>query len=178
MKNKVVFNLVFSSLFICLLAVSAYIRIPIGTISITFQTLFIFLIGMMLESKWGTVTVFCYLIIGLLGIPVFSNGGGLFYIFQPSFGYLIGFLFATLVMGLLLKKEQTFKNMILSGFVGLFIIYIIGLIYLYLISIYYYDFTIDGIKFIVYYLLIPLPIDIISIFISAIISKRVKIIFN
>ncbi|MBQ6817572.1 MAG: biotin transporter BioY [Bacilli bacterium] len=178
MRKKVILNIVISGIFIGLISISSLIRIPIGTISITLQTLFVFLIGMMLGSKWGVITILCYLIIGLLGIPVFANGGGLFYILEPSFGYLLGFLLATFVIGLFVKKDKSFKRMVLSGFIGLIIIYCTGLVYLFFISKYYYDITIDGFDFLVYYFLIPLPIDIISIFISSFVVKRLNIIIE
>lgn len=178
MKNKVVFNLVLSGILMGLLVVSSIIRIPLGTISITFQTLVIFVIALLLGYKWGSLTILCYLIVGLLGLPVFSKGGGFHYVLEPSFGYLVSFLIATFVVGKLVEKNTTYKRMIIACFIGLAIIYAIGLVYLYIIMKYYLQLTIEGFNFFVVYCLIPLPMDIISIFIAVIIVKRLKIAFN
>lgn len=176
MKNKLILNIVLCGMFIALLVVATMIRIPIGTLSITLQTLVVFLSGMLLGYKWGTISVCCYVMLGLLGLPVFTNGGGLFYVIEPSFGYLLGFIVATFVIGLMTLNNSKTKRLIISGFTGLLIIYLIGLPFFYFISTLYYKITIEAIDLLIYYFLIPLPLDIISIFISVIITKRLGII--
>jgi biotin transport system substrate-specific component len=53
----------------------------------------------MLGSKLGALSQLIYVVLGLIGIPVFTKGGGLSYIFEPSFGYLIGFILAACIIG-------------------------------------------------------------------------------
>lgn len=178
MKNKTVFNLTLSGILMCLLVASSIIKIPLGVISITFQTLVIFVIAMLLGYKWGSLTILCYLVVGLLGLPVFSKGGGFHYVLEPSFGYLVSFLIATFVIGLLVKDNTSAKRMIVSCFIGLAIIYVLGLIYLFIIMKYHLQLTIDAYKFFLLYVLAPLPMDIISIFLAVIIVKRLNAIFK
>ena len=178
MKNKLVLNIVLCGMFVALLVISTLFRIPLGNISITLQTLFVFLAGMLLGYKFGTISVCCYIMLGLFGLPVFTNGGGIFYVIEPTFGYLIGFILASFVIGLITLNKSNTKRLILAGFIGLLIIYLIGLPFFYLMSTFYYQITIDALKFFIYYFLIPLPLDIISIFISVIITKRLSIIKN
>lgn len=175
MKNKLIFKIVLSGVFVCLLIVSSLIRIPLVGISITMQTLFVFLSGMILGYKWGTITIICYLVLGLLGLPIFSNGGGIFYVLEPTFGYLLGFILCSFVIGIIVKENRdNFKKLIISGSLGLFIIYLIGLLYYFLIARHFYSINIDEYQILIYFILIPLPIDLISVFISAIITKRIS----
>ena len=47
--------------------------------------------ALLLGRKWGTISLVLYLALGLVGLPIFSSGGGPAYVLQPSFGYIIGF---------------------------------------------------------------------------------------
>ncbi|MCB5624660.1 biotin transporter BioY, partial [Bifidobacterium animalis] len=58
----------------------------------TLQFFFVLLAGILLGPKLGALAVLLYVVIGLLGLPIFAAGGGLAYIVRPSFGYLIGFI--------------------------------------------------------------------------------------
>lgn len=79
------------ALFTALIAAGAFLRIPIPYVPFTLQFLFTTLAGVLLGGKLGAVSVACYVVLGLLGVPIFAEGGGLSYVFQPTFGYLIGF---------------------------------------------------------------------------------------
>lgn len=92
-------NLVRMALLAALIAVGAFIRIPVPVCPFTLQFLFTMLAGLLLGSKYGALSVLVYLCVGLLGLPVFADGGGIGYVFQPTFGYLIGFCIASYVTG-------------------------------------------------------------------------------
>ncbi len=116
--------------FSLLTAISSKIKIEIGVVPITFQTFTVFLSGIILGSKRGALSQLTYLILGLLGLPLFSRGGGIYYIFSPTFGYIIGFIFASYISGFI--KEYKL-NLLLSLLVLIFAnitIYIFGLLYL------------------------------------------------
>ena len=70
----------------------------------TLQFFFVLLAGILLGSKLGALAVLLYVVIGLLGLPIFAAGGGLAYIVEPSFGYLIGFIAGAYVTGIIWKK--------------------------------------------------------------------------
>ncbi|MEO0088607.1 MAG: biotin transporter BioY [candidate division WOR-3 bacterium] len=116
--------------FSLLTAISSKIKIEIGVVPITFQTFAVFLSGIILGGKRGALSQLTYLILGLLGLPLFSRGGGIYYIFSPTFGYIIGFIFASYISGFI--KEYKL-NLLLSLLVLIFAnitIYIFGLLYL------------------------------------------------
>ena len=60
--------------------------------------------GLLLGPRLGTIAVGTYVLLGLVGLPIFTQGGGFWYVFQPSFGYLIGFCVGTFVTGWLAKS--------------------------------------------------------------------------
>ncbi|MDP3012643.1 MAG: biotin transporter BioY [Candidatus Subteraquimicrobiales bacterium] len=97
--------------------------------------------GALLGSKKGSLSMFVYLLIGLIGIPVFAKPpyGGLTYIFSPSFGFLIGFILGAFVVGKILEltKKRSAVAYFLATLGGLTAIYACGLPYLYLILNFY-----------------------------------------
>ena len=114
----------------------------IYTDSGTFHGLFyitVLLAGILLGSKLGALAVLLYVVIGLLGLPIFAAGGGLAYIVRPSFGYLIGFIAGAYVTGIICEKtnEIAAKKYVLAVLSGLLATYMIGLGYKYIILNYY-----------------------------------------
>ena len=89
------------AIFVALMAASAYIQIPFPLMPLTFQTAVSVLAGLLLGAKKGTISMAVYLFLGLIGIPVFSAGGGIYYVLKPSFGYILGFVAAAAVAGLI-----------------------------------------------------------------------------
>jgi len=82
------------------MCVLAPISIPIGPISITGGTLAIYLTVYLLGGVWGTVSTLVYLLVGFVGLPVFSNYmGGAERLLGPSGGYLVGYLPMALLAG-------------------------------------------------------------------------------
>ena len=132
-------SLILCSLFAALIAVGAFIKIPIPVVPFTLQVLFTTLAGLLLGPKLGAISVGIYLLIGLIGIPVFTQGGGPSYIFQPTFGYLIGFVLGAYVIGLCVEKfkEINFKNLFIASLIGLIVVYVLGVVYMYIIYNFY-----------------------------------------
>lgn len=122
------------SMFAALTAVGAFIKIPLPVVPFTLQILFVYLAGALLGSRLGALSQCLYVGIGLAGLPVFSSGGGLSYIFQPTFGYLIGFIAASFGIGLIIEKFEQPKliHFLFANFAGLLIVYLFGVGYLYL----------------------------------------------
>lgn len=122
-------------LFVALIVIGAYIKImiPIGPFAVTFSLQFLFslMAGLLMGPKKGGLTLATYLILGLVGLPIFAHGGGLGYILRPTFGFLIGFLGAAIVAGFVKKhqKKNTFMAYLIAAFLGEIIYYICGLIY-------------------------------------------------
>jgi len=126
------------SMFAVLTIIGAQIKIPIPQVSFTLQIFFVILSGLILGSRLGFLSQVIYIAIGLIGIPVFSTGGGISYIFKPSFGYIIGFAVAAFVTGkikeLLGSKKLTYFKLFTSSFIGLVSCYVFGVTYLILYS--------------------------------------------
>ena len=113
-------NLVFIAFFIALSTVGAFLRLPLPFMSVTFQLFFAILAGIILGPVRGLVAMTVYMLIGLLGVPVFSLGGGPGYVLQPSFGFVLGFLPAGYFSGLMYEKsglseKKQLTRHILSG---------------------------------------------------------------
>ena len=67
------------------------IPVPFTSIRLTFQTLFVAVSGLVLGARDGMYAQLAYMLIGLIGLPVFSTGGGIDYVLRPSLGYILGF---------------------------------------------------------------------------------------
>lgn len=86
-------ELTWMAMFIAMITVGAWISLPIGLVSVTMQTLMVMLAGLILPRRMAIMAVSGYLLLGLLGAPVFAGGvGGVIIFSKPSFGFLLGFL--------------------------------------------------------------------------------------
>ena len=119
-QNSRVRDISLMALFSALTAIGAFITIPIPPVPFTLQIFFAILAGALLGSKRGFISVGVYVLLGLCGLPVFTKGAGLSYIFQPTFGYLAGFILGAWVCGKVieLRKDYSFKTMLLGCFAG------------------------------------------------------------
>lgn len=118
------------AVFVVLMIVAAFIRIPVPFVPITFQTMMSVLAGLLLGPWYGAASVAVYLFLGLLGLPVFAGGGGIVYVVNLTFGYLLGFVAAAFAAGLVVgKKELTFRRAAAAAMAGLFVNYLIGIPY-------------------------------------------------
>lgn len=169
---KDVRSMVYCSMFAVLIAVGAFIKIPVSIVPITMQTLFVVMAGLLLGRKKAFLAVLIYIIIGLIGLPIFANGGGIAYVLQPTFGYLIGFLVVAYCIGFLSEKRRDFISMLVISIVGMLIIYIIGMLYFAFVQNLYYGLTFK-MSWILYYLfLVYVPGDILSCIVGVLISRR------
>jgi biotin transport system substrate-specific component len=125
---------VFIALFAALTAVGAFIKIPIPHVPFTLQTLMVMFAGLLLGSRRGALSQVLYLILGLMGLPIFAQGGGPAYILQPSFGFLIGFIAGAFTIGKVLEENTNLplSRTLFALVLGQGVIYLFGLSYLYL----------------------------------------------
>ena len=128
-------EILLTSLFTAFMAIGAYIVIPFPFLPVTMQPIFCALSGFIAGSKIGSLSMSVYTIIGLAGVPVFTHGGGITYIFNRSFGFILGFILAAYVIGKLSQKSNgsVKKNNMKAAIAGLIIIYTIGIVYMFLI---------------------------------------------
>jgi len=120
--------------------VGAQLSIPLPYVKLTLQTFFVMLSGMILGPVYGPLSQAAYVLLGLAGLPVFSEGGGLAYIFKPTFGYLLGYPVASAAIGRYLHgahrecgvKDVATSRLIIAGVLGLMAIFIPGVFMLYM----------------------------------------------
>lgn len=116
-----------------LLAISAQIKIPLYPVPVTGQTLVVLMIGMAYGSRLGAATLLAYLVEGGMGLPVFAGGGaGWATLAGPTGGYLIGFLAAAFLLGLLAERGMGRGpvSTALAMIVGTALIYVFGVTHL------------------------------------------------
>ncbi|MFK7862334.1 MAG: biotin transporter BioY [Granulosicoccus sp.] len=119
-----------------LLTISAKLSIPFLPVPMTLQTLVVLCLGMVLGPRLGAAAVLAYLAQGAMGLPVFAGtpekGIGIAYMLQHTGGYLVGFVVAAFVVGLLAKRrwDRSMLTTIAAMLIGNAVIYAFGLLWL------------------------------------------------
>lgn len=131
-------EIVFIALFVAFIIVGAFVRIPLGSYVITLQPVFTLLAGFVLGAKLGALAVAIYVFMGLIGIPVFTAGGGPQYALHPTFGFLLAFVIEVYVCGKLSRnlKPPKFLTLFMVGIISMVIVYAVGLLHFYVTSVY------------------------------------------
>ena len=101
-------TMILCALFAALTAVGAFFKIPFALAAISLQFLFTAMAGVLLGAGYGALSQAVYVLIGLVGVPIFALGGGFSYIFQPTFGFLLGLIPCAYVIGKIAKRPLTF----------------------------------------------------------------------
>lgn len=169
MKTK---HLALTALFAALTAAGAYIKIPAPLAPITLQVFFALASGMLLGRKYGPASQLLYALLGLIGLPFFSGGGGIGYILTPSFGFIAGFIGMSWLTGRLSEGKR--------GLLRLFAACLSGTILMYVVAIPYMIFILNihlGRELSMSYILktgmlIFLPGDILKCFACAVVGSR------
>lgn len=171
MKTK---EMILVALFASLTSIGAFIKFDLGLIPFTLQFFFCSLSGILLGARLGALSQVIYVALGLFGLPVFSKGGGLSYIFKPSFGFVIGFIFAAYLIGKLSEKNNKFFTLFLAQLVGLLILYAFGATYMYIIMNFYLAKTMTIIKIIKIAIVPFVASDIIKILLVSLIGVKIR----
>lgn len=124
-------NMILAALFAALSAIGAFIKIPLGFTAITLQVLFTCLAGLLLGPKWGAISQTAYVVLGLIGLPVFTQGGGPGYLLQPTMGFLLGLILMAWVVGMLTCQDHSPLRVTLACIAGTACMYVVALPYMY-----------------------------------------------
>lgn len=170
MKKLTLYQMSVCAIMAALMCVLGPMSVPIGVVPVSFTNLVIYIAVILLGTKLSTVSYVVYLLLGMVGLPVFSGfQGGLGKLAGPTGGYLIGFILMTIICGIFYEKSN--GNVIITGLgmiAGTIIAYVFGTIWFVIemdceVS---YALTVCVFPFI--------PFDLIKIVIAIFLGKTVK----
>jgi len=124
-------SLILISLFVSLLCISGlFLKVTIiPPVPFAMTSFFAIMAGAILGKKKGVITCFTYVFMGTVCyLPVFTKGGGLWYVLEPTFGYILGYIAAAFIAGFINKKTKIYK-MVLIFTLAAFSVLVIGSIY-------------------------------------------------
>lgn len=138
-KQKPLVNTILTALFAALISAGSFINIPIGLVPIAIQDMLAMLSGLLLGPLYGTLSVFIFLVLGCIGLPVFSGKAGIQVILGGATGgFLLGYLVSAFLGGLLLKFmlpqnrihgfAKSFGICIFVSFVQCVVLFVIGIL--------------------------------------------------
>ena len=126
-KKGNVYKLVQMGVMAAVICVLAPLSIPIGVVPISFTNLAIYFALYLLGWKMGTCSLLCYLVIGMIGVPVFSGfSGGFGKLLGPTGGFIIGFIPLAVVSGLAIDKLHNKILQFLGLVLGIVLCYAFG----------------------------------------------------
>ncbi len=165
--NKRTRELVQIALMTALTVALSFVKVPFYPVPFTLQTLAAMLAGVLLNRLSAIISQVLYVFIGLLGLPIFSQGGGFGYIFNPTFGYILFLPILTLLVSILHKKLKVF-GLILPSILLLFF----GAFYY--ILVYRIPINSDILKIIWTFSIIFIPAEILKAFSANFIANRLN----
>ena len=124
-------DLIYCALFAALTAIGAFIHFQFMHATITLQCFFTAMAGLLLGARLGALSQALYVGLGLVGLSIFAAGGGFSYVFNPTFGFLLGLIPAAWVIGLLTVHRPPHPvRTALACLAGLTVLYAVGLPYM------------------------------------------------
>lgn len=166
--------LILTALFAALTAVGAFLRIPFPIAPITLQVFFTAMAGVLLGPRYGALSQLVYIVLGLIGLPVFTAGGGIAYVFQPTFGFLLALIPAAWLIGRMTENRCTPRRVALASAAGFGLIYLIGVPYMYLILNLYLGREISPLAAVESGMLLFLPGDAVKALCVAFLCPRIR----
>ena len=166
-------QLTLCALFAALIAIGTHIKIPTPLLPLTLQTRFVVLSGLVLGAKFGAVAVCVYVAAGLIGLPVFTGS-----VLNPTFGYIVGFIPGAWLAGYVAEKfRPCWRTWFLGALAGIAVIYAFGIPYYYVMSKYYLGNELGAKTLLMYFVLMPLPGDIVKSLCAGLIVQRLAVFF-
>ena len=166
MKNIKTRDLIYCALFAALTAIGAFLHFQLFQATITLQFFFTAMAGLLLGAKLGALSQLLYVVLGLVGVPIFAAGG-------PTFGFLLGLIPTAWVIGKIAEKDRSVPRLLLACFAGLAVLYLVGLPYIALIVNVYKGGNVSGMTLATAYMLPYLPGDCLKIVVSVILAPRI-----
>lgn len=168
--NKKIYSMVLVALFGAIISIISAIPTGINILGVpaTLQTFAIALTAYTLKYKKGTMATIIYILLGVIGLPIFGGfKGGVGVILSITGGFIIGFIPLTILTGLAINCKSKIKIAVVS-FIGLALCYIIGVTWFTLISK-------SSITTGILVMVLPyLPKDILSMVAAYLVAKRLR----
>ena len=166
-------KLTLCALFAALIAIGTHIKIPTPLLPLTLQTLFVVLAGLVLGKKLGAASVCVYVMAGLIGLPVFTGS-----VLNPTFGYILGFIPGAWVAGYFAERfRPCYWTWVLGAVAGIAVIYAFGIPYYYFMSKYYLGSELGAKTLVMYFVLMPLPGDLVKSLCAGLLVQRLAAFF-
>lgn len=160
------------SLAVSLIAIGARIQLPsIIAGYFTLQLPMVLISSIILTQKEAIMAILVYILGGLIGIPWFASGGGISYLLQPTFGFIISFIPAVYTMNI--GRDKSFVQSLILGLFATSLVWIIGMSYYYGVSTLYLNKELGYISLLLSILSLDLIVDYILMYFSILIGKRV-----
>jgi len=100
------------------LTIAAKVQVPVWPVHITLQSMVVAMLAGAFGWRLGVATVALYIVEGLSGLPVFSAGGGIGYVFSPSFGFIVGWLPMAYIIGMVADRGTRLLPLLLAMLVA------------------------------------------------------------
>lgn len=178
-KNNKVFHVTIGAMFVALTAIGANITtifpfLVVGGVPITLQTFFAILAGLVLGSRVGAFSMFTYMMLGLVGAPVFAQfKGGISTLLSPTFGFILSFILVAYVAGKLVELKRNQTTYIIAALIAMSINYVFGTNWMYMAYKLWFEapdaFTY---KLAWLWMIVPLPKDIIITVLAGVFAYR------
>lgn len=136
MKESTTVKYTVCALFVAFISICSQIAIHIGPIPISMSLLAIFMAGLILGMKYGTLSVIVYILLGITGMPVFAGAkGGFAVILGPTGGFLIGYILCAMIVGYVSGRFVNKKiYMVIGMVISVVVCYIPGILWYYIIT--------------------------------------------
>ena len=166
MKNIKTRDLIYCALFAALTAIGAFLHFQLFQATITLQFFFTAMAGLLLGAKLGALSQLLYVVLGLVGVPIFAAGGGFGYIFNPTFGFLLGLIPTAWVIGKIAEKDRSVPRLLL------FWLFSVANALALIVNVYKGG-NVSGMTLATAYMLPYLPGDCLKIVVSVILAPRI-----
>ncbi|MDR6120479.1 biotin transport system substrate-specific component [Bacillus sp. SLBN-46] len=181
MKNLRALDLTLSAMFVALMAIGANIStiapfLHVGGVPITLQTFFAILAGAILGSRLGSIAMTVYMLVGLVGVPVFADfSGGLSILIKPTFGFILSYIFTAFIIGKIVEKKKGLATFIIAALIGMAVNYVFGTNWMYF-AYKLWAAAPEGFtyKMAWFWMLAPLPKDIVLSVLAAFMAHRLE----
>ena len=178
-EQSKIFKLIFGAMFVALTAIGANMTsiapfLVVGGVPITLQTFFAVLAGLVLGSRLGAFSMFVYMMLGLVGAPVFAQfKGGVGMILSPTFGFILSFILVAYVAGKIREINSSFPSYIVAALVAMAINYVFGTNWMYVAYQVWFEAPAEfSYKIAWLWMIVPLPKDILLAIVAGMFAYR------